>query len=137
MANVTITFKGKGHQARFLAAVQTIGKVYEGQIDPEYGAALFVLTSTLHTWQQAHDYVTCHGIRFDEIVDACHWSEGYRVLLRWAANLFNPDADHCDPVELMRLDEGNFAIAVSALHIRRGGLSIGATSNSAGEVAHD
>jgi hypothetical protein len=122
-----ITFKGKDHQARFLAAVQTYEHVFDGTIDPEYGAALFVLTSDARTWQQAQGYVKRNGIRFAELLEECDWSGGYGVLIRWAANLFNEKAiPALGPVELMRLDEGNFAVAVSALHIRRSGLSIGA-----------
>jgi hypothetical protein len=50
------------------------------------------------------------------------------VLIKWAANLFNEQAAHIDPVQLMRLDERNFAIALSALRIRRDGLYIGAAT---------
>jgi hypothetical protein len=125
MTEVTITFKGKEHKARFLAVIQQIGKVYDGKIDPEYGAALFVLTSDYSTWDQAQDYVKRDGILFEALLQECYWSGGYRVLIQWAANLFNEYAlPAIEPVELMRLDESNFRIAVSALYIRRGGLSV-------------
>ena len=123
MANVT--FRGKDHKARFLATVQKFNKVYDGKIDQEYGAAFFVLTSDIHTWQQAQGYVERDGILFEEMLRECDWSGGYRVLIQWAANLFNEHAvPAIGPVELMRLDEPNFEVAVSALRIRRSGLYI-------------
>lgn len=113
---------GKDHKARFLAAMQKFDKVYNGRIDPEYGAAFFVLTSDLHTWHQAQRYVERDGILFEEVLQ-CDWSGGYRVLIQWTANLFNEHAAPAiGPVELMRLDEPNFEVAVSALRIRRSGL---------------
>ena len=51
------------------------------------------------------------------------FSTGYAVLIKWAGNLFNNEV-HVDPVELLRLDERNFAVALSALHIRRYGLRV-------------
>jgi hypothetical protein len=126
---IDIVFQGVDHKRRFLAVMQKIGKVYEGnKIDPEYGAALFVLTADLGTWERAQYYVAHDGILFRKMLRDLDWSGGYRVLIKWAANLFNEQAAHIDPVQLMRLDERNFAIALSALRIRRDGLYIGAAT---------
>ncbi len=118
-----ILFKKPEHKQRFVAAMQAIGgKIYRGTYDPEYGAALYVLTADASTWQKARDYVSCHGIDFGALLEDLDWSGGHRALLQWAANLFNEQAAQCNPVELMRLDESNFHVALSALLIRRYGL---------------
>jgi hypothetical protein len=126
-----IVFQGAEHQRRFLAAVRHLGKVDEGnKIAPEYGAALFVLTAHLDTWNAVQNYVGPDGIFFRKMLRDLDWSGGYRVLLKWAANLFNEQAAHIDPVQLMRLDAWNFEIALSALRIRREGLCIGTATRA-------
>ncbi|HLI07058.1 MAG TPA: hypothetical protein VKV40_10875 [Ktedonobacteraceae bacterium] len=63
------------------------------------------------------------------LVPAAIWFEthflsgGYTVLLQLACNLFNGQM-HLDPVELMRLDESNFILALTAIQIRRYSLKI-------------
>jgi hypothetical protein len=122
-----IFFKSEGHKKRFVEAVQAQGKVYDqGKIDPEYGAAFYVLTSDLSTWEKARDYIDREGIDFEAMFQELDWSGGYYVLLQWAANLFNPQAAHIDPVELMRLDDNNFKVAHSALLVRRYELAMSA-----------
>lgn len=115
-----IFFKSPAHKQRFLAAMQQLGKVYDGKLDPEYAAALFVLTSHAGTWTKAQQHVDKlgHGIDFPAMIEDQDWSGGYSVLIKWAGNLFNQEA-HIDPIELLRLDEDNFELAISALKIRR------------------
>jgi hypothetical protein len=111
-------FKSEGHKKRFVEIMQCKGKIDDGKLDPEYGSALFVLTADLGTWNRVQEYME-HGIDFEDMLQELDWSGGYRVLLQWAANLFNEHAASINPVELMRLDEGNFKVALSALIIRR------------------
>lgn len=117
-------FKSAGHKTRFVGAMLQIGKVDSGKFDPEYAAALYVLTADLSTWNKAQEYMSHNGIDFEALLKEVDWSGGYRVLIQWAANLFNEYAAHCDPVELMRLDESNFQVAITALHIRRYSLHV-------------
>lgn len=119
-----IFFKGKEHKNRFVGAMIQIGKVYSGKFDPEYGAAIYILTADVSTWNKASDYVSRGGIDFEALLKEVDWSGGYQVLIQWAANLFNEHAAHIDPVELMRLDENNFQVAISALQIRRHSLEV-------------
>lgn len=115
-----ITFKGQEHKARFLQAIHGIHKVYDGKLDPEYAAALYILTSSVSTWDKAESYVDRDGIDFEGMLLNVDWSGGYRPIITWAANLFNGTIS-CNPVELMSLDESNFNLAVNALFIRRNG----------------
>ncbi len=112
-------FKSPAHKARFLAIMQQIGKVYDGdKLEQEYGAALYILTADAGIWQQAQAYVERHAIHIDTMLQEINLSSGYSTLLLLAGNLFNGNK-HVDPVELMRLDDSNFAVALTALHIRR------------------
>ncbi len=116
-------FKSQAHRERFFTAILGMDKVDDSKLDPEYAAALYVLTATVATWERARNYVSGSGIRFEDLLADEHFSEGYAVLIKWAANLFNGNL-HIDPVELMRLDEDNFLLATDALQIRRYSLNI-------------
>jgi len=118
-----VFFKSPEHRLRWLVALQTMGKVYDGKIDQEYGAALYVLTADLDTWQQAQTYVRREGIDFEALLAEGEFSGGYSVLIKWASNLFNGNT-HVDPVELMRLDDSNFLVALTALQLRRTSLPV-------------
>ncbi len=126
-----VFFKSPEHRLRWLYVLQTMGKVHAGKIDQEYGAALYVLTADLDTWQQAQMYVdrhgfdveALHGIDFPELLAKGEFSGGYTVLIQWAGNLFNGQV-HIDPVELMRLDDSNFLVALTALQLRRTSLPV-------------
>ena len=112
-----IFFRSVEHKQRLFAAMQQIGKIYAGKLDPEYAAALYILTADAGSWQQASSYVSRHGIDIEALLDLPHASsEG--VLLRLAGNLFN-DQQHLDPLEFLRLDDHNFQIALTALILRR------------------
>ena len=120
---MNIFFTSSEHKKRWLTAMQEIGKVYEDRLDPEYGAALYVLTAHRGTWEQAIDYVDRDGIRFEDLLAEIDFSGAYVNLIKLAGNLFN-DRTSCSPVELYRLDDTNFTIAMNALLIRRTSLRI-------------
>ncbi len=114
----TIFFKSEEHEQRFLAAIQQIGKVYAGKLDPEYSAALYILTSDTGTWQKAREYVSRDGIDIQAMLEEVDFSSGYVVLVKLAGHLFN-NQQHLDPLEFLRLDERNFHLALTALILRR------------------
>lgn len=120
----SIFFTSAEHKQRFLTAMLTTGKTYAGKLDPEYGAALYILTSSGGTWQKAQSYVDRDGIDFEALLAEVDFSGGYGVLIRLAGNLFN-DRTACSPVDLMRLDDRNFTVALNAFQIRRVNLPIG------------
>ena len=121
-----IFFTSSDHQQRFLAAMRAIDKIdhggsFDGQFDQEYASALYVLTSSAATWEKAHSYVSREGIDFEELLREVDFSGAYSVLILLASNLFNANR-HIDPVEFMRLDDRNFAVALTALQVRRASL---------------
>jgi hypothetical protein len=112
-------FTSKEHQARFLATMHEIHKIDNGKLDPEYAAAVYILTSRAGTWERAQPYVSSGGIEFEELLSEVDWSGGYSSLLNLAANLFN-DRYPCNPCDVVtRLDHENFTIALNAMQIRR------------------
>lgn len=113
-----VFFKAVEHQQRFLAAMQQIGKIYAGKLDPEYAAALYILTADRGTWQKARAYVSRHGIDIQTLLEEVDFSSGYSVLIKLAGNLFN-NQQHLDPLEFLRQDERNFPVALTALILRR------------------
>lgn len=119
----TLFFTSPEHKARFLSAMHALGKVYDGKLDPEYGAALYILTSSAATWQRASGYVDRDGIDFEVLLAEVDFSGAYSQLIRLAGNLFN-DRTACSPVELYRLDDRNFAVAMTAFQIRRRALPL-------------
>lgn len=121
-------FKSEGHKERFLAAIQQIGKVYEGKLDQEYAAALYILTADVSTWNKASSYVSRYGINIETLLKEVDFSGAYGVLILLAGNLFNGN-EHVDPVELMRLDDRNFSVALTALMLRRKSYAITEITN--------
>lgn len=111
-------FKSAEHRTRFVEVMQRLGKVYHGKFDPEYASALYILTADLSTWRKASDYIDRNGIDIEAMLEEVHLSGGYAVLIRLAGNLFN-NQQRLDPLELLRLDESNFLIALTALTLRR------------------
>ncbi len=115
-----IFFKSEAHRARFLTAIKQFGKVYDGKVDPEYGAAFYVLTSDESTWNQAKGYVSSHGINFDNLLQEVDLGgSGYTALIKLAGNLFNDGYTAANPVDLMGLDNQNFEVALNAFRVRR------------------
>lgn len=125
-----IFFTSPQHKSQFMAAMHRIGKIdhdradpaFVGKYDPEYAAAVYILTSDQITWEGAERFVTARGIDFEEMLSTLHFSGAYMVLIQLAGNLFNGRV-HVDPVELMRLDDTNFKVALTALQVRRERLS--------------
>jgi hypothetical protein len=113
-------FTSEPHRQRFTQVMEQIGKVDDGHLDPEYGAAIYILTATRGTWDKAGSYVDREGIDFETMLKEGAFSAGYRVLILLAGNLFNGN-QHLDPLECMRLDETNFRVALTALELRRSG----------------
>ena len=119
-----IFFKSPKHRQRWLSTLLALGKEYDGRLDAEYGAALYILTADLDTWQQAQAYVGRDGIDFEALLREVHFSGGYGALIRLAGNLFN-DRTACSPVDLAtRLDDTNFTVALTALQVRRSSLQV-------------
>lgn len=118
-----IFFKSDAHKARFLGAMQRLIKVTDGILDPEYASCLYILSADSSTWNKAQDYVSHDGIDIETLLKEVDFSGAYSVLILLAGNLFNGN-EHVDPVEFMRLDDGNFKVALSAIMLRRGGLRL-------------
>lgn len=118
-----IFFKSARHQQRFLATMQQIGKIYGEELDPEYAAALYILTADAGTWQKAREYVSRQGIDIQVMLEEVDFSSGYIVLMKLAGNLFN-NQQHLDPLEFLRLDDHNFHLALTALIVRRSCLHV-------------
>lgn len=118
-----IFFTSPRHKSGFLTAMQGLQKVYDGKIDPEYGAAIYILTSSAGTWDDASSYVDRDGINFEGLLAEVDFSGAYSQLIRLAGNLFNGQTA-CSPVELYRLDERNFRLAMNAFQIRRVSLPV-------------
>jgi hypothetical protein len=118
-----IFFKSAQHKERFVATMQRLGKIDDGKFDPEYAAAIYILTADLSTSQKSSEYMSCHGIDLDTLLEEVHFSGGYGVLIELAGNLFNGQR-HIDPLEFLRLDCGNFNIAITSLIVRRNGYRV-------------
>lgn len=117
-------FVSQDHQQRFVKAIEQIGKVDGGKIDPEYGSALYILCADAATWNKAEEYVSPDGIEFDEMLSEMDFSGGYSVLIHLAGNLFNNHLQ-VEAVDIpTRLDENNFQIALQAIRLRRCGLRL-------------
>src|SRR5262249_8740189 len=93
-----LPFKSEEHKQRLLATLQRIGKIYGGRPDPEYAAALYILTADASTWNKAKDYVDRDGIDIAAMLEEVDFSSGYIVLIELAGNLFNNN-QHIDPLE--------------------------------------
>ena len=48
-----IFFKSPQHKERFVATMQRLGKIYDGAFDPEYAAAVYILTADLSTAEKS------------------------------------------------------------------------------------
>ena len=118
-----IFFTSAAHKAGFLTAMAGLRKIYDGKLDPEYGAAIYVLTSSASTWDKASEYVDRDGIDFEGLLRDVDFSGAYSNLIRLAGNLFNGQTA-CSPVELYRLDERNFTVALTALRLRRTSVAV-------------
>lgn len=113
-------FKTPAHRARFLAAIQQMDCIDRGKLDPEYGAALYILTSGLAIYEKAQPYIKHNGhkaIQFDELLAETNFAHSEEILVSLAGNLFNGNTA-VSPVDFVILDSGNFAAVQEALRIR-------------------
>lgn len=110
-------FTEPAHKQRWLTALQQIGKVYDGKIDPEYGAALYLLTADEIRWHVAEKRVSHTGIDIDSILFVASFSSGEIILVKLAGNLLNGNQS-ISPREFTRLSEHNFLIALDAIKLR-------------------
>lgn len=115
---MNIFFTSAEHRTRWLSAILSLGRVFGGKLDQEYGAALYVLTSSVATWEKAEPYIDREGIDFEGLLAEVDFSGGYRPLIRLAWHLFNSGAA-ISPLDLYSLDESNFEVAMCAIRIRR------------------
>jgi hypothetical protein len=116
----TIFFTSPDHKNRFVEALQHINKVYDGKLDPEYAAALYILTVNYGTWEKTSSYVDRNGIDFEAMLKNVYFGSGHTVLVTLACNLFNEQM-HIDPIQFLKLDDENFKVALTSLMLRRGG----------------
>ncbi len=116
---MNIIFKSPEHRTRFLKSMHHLGKIETGWFDPEYGAALYILTAHTSLWQKAQHYISPYGIDIESMLRKVDFSSGYRYLVELAGNLFNGTIQS-SPVDWVTLtDEENFKVAISALFLRR------------------
>lgn len=73
-------FKSPSHRNRLLQTTQQIGKINDGVLDCEYGAALYILTASAGVWNKASGYVSPVGIDIPAMLQEQDFSEGYSVL---------------------------------------------------------
>lgn len=115
-------FATEAHKERFRGIITSTRKVYKnGNIDREYGAALYLLTCMPSVWEKVRSYVSADKIQFDEILEGVHLSTSEHAMVTLAGNLFNLGRTQASPVDLMALDNGNFEAAIQALRLRRDG----------------
>ena len=104
-------FCSQDHKERLLASLESIGKIYDGTPDPEYVAALYILTADPYTWNEVSRYVSRDGISIKGIQKSFPMSSGEAALVKLAGNLFN-GRERVSPLDFIGLDETNFTIAM-------------------------
>jgi len=132
MAHPGLPFTSAEHRQRLLATMQQLGKISADELDAEYASALYILTADLATWRKSSAYVSRDGIDIEAMLQEVDFSGGWFVLIQLAGNLFNR-AQHLDPIELLRLDERNFHLALAAIALRRYGLRLSDLNQAAGQ----
>lgn len=115
-------YKSRAHQERLIQKMQELALIRDGVMDPEYGSALYILTSDVGMWKWANTFVGTvennRGIDFEQMLASGGYSGGEDVLVRLASNLFNHN-NRVDPLEFLDLDEQNFKLAMDAIWFRR------------------
>lgn len=119
-----VAFASDEHKEHFANVIDSLHKVNaDRRVDPEYGAAIFILTSThMSLWEMARNHIRGEKIDFTAMMNQ-PLSSGEVIMLKLASHLFN-EQTHIDPVELVRLDEQNFQLALSAIRLRRYGMHL-------------
>lgn len=110
-----IFFKSPEHEQRFMEAVQ--GHIHDGELDPYYGSALYILTASHHGWSSVKGWVSDDVIDFEDMLKHVDLTGGTDVLYHLARNLFN-GGEFRGPAEFKRLDDGNYRVAMQAINIR-------------------
>jgi hypothetical protein len=122
-----IFFASEGHRERFRQAIKRMkGRATwsEGQrLDQEYSAAFYLLTASDVIWQKAQVFFTPVGIDFAKMIRGAHLSTTEITMIRLAGNLFGQPIK-ANPLDLIDLDDRNFAVALQALQLRRRGASL-------------
>lgn len=116
-------FKSASHTERFISTMMQIGKIDDGAFNPEYAAAIYLLTADAGTWNKASTYVSDEGLDLEGMLKKVDFSSGYTTLMKLAGNLFNGNT-HVEPLDFLGLDERNFHVALTALQIRRYGFRL-------------
>jgi hypothetical protein len=75
-------FKSAKHKQRFITVMQRIGKIYDGKLDEECAAALYILTADAGTWKKASGYVDREGIDIEKMLQEVDLSHGYEILVK-------------------------------------------------------
>lgn len=109
------------YQELFTAAMKAHRMRHGEDFDAEFGSALYILTGHEGLWGVASKYVGT-GIQFDEILRRAH-SSGEKVLVRLAGNLFGAGME-VSPIEFFSLSERSRRIAMTAIEIRFGRVSL-------------
>lgn len=111
------------HEAWFRAALENAqGYTKEGEIDLEYGTALYILTGMSSAWSRLERFLNRMDIDFPGMMSA-GLSSGETLMVALAWNLFNAN-DHpmLSPVDLVtRVDDGMFELVVNGLYLRKYG----------------
>lgn len=111
-------FKSQEHMERFLNTLEDLNKTYNGILDNEYSAAVYILTADKEIWSKSKQYISHDGLKFDQMLEKEDFSSSYNRLVRLACNLFNGYM-HIDPLDLIGLDEDNFKLAIAAIELRQ------------------
>jgi hypothetical protein len=117
-----IYFGSEEHRERFKEAIQRMEDraTWSGgqRLDQEYSAALHLLTADEVIWEKAQAFFTPVGIGFAKMIKGVHLSTTEMAMIRLAGNLFGQQIK-ANPLDLIDLDDRNFAVAIQALQLRR------------------
>lgn len=117
-----IYFRSEEHRERFKGTIQRMEDraTWAGgeRLDQEYSSALYLLTANGVIWEKSQAFFSPVGIDFARMIKNIHLSTGEIAMIRLAGNLFG-QAIKASPLDLIELDDRNFAVALQALHLRR------------------
>lgn len=111
-------FTSDEHMNRFVNALESIGQIHEGVLEPAYASALYILTSDLPIWNKFQPYIHQDEIDIPTMIQEQDFSGDDEILTRLAGNLFG-DYFESSPSELTRLSDENFKVALTAIELRR------------------
>lgn len=141
---MTLTFTSPEHRQRFLAIMRLKEKIYaNGKLDPEYGAALYVLTSEEWIWEQAEPYCLAAGLDLAGLLHERGFLAGYGTLAKLAANLFYSSGSTAylpkgrrpvTPIDLVELSEQEFEMALTAQRLRYYGAHVDECAESGSDA---